>query len=135
MSTFAITTQQAVLNHFLGKTAWTQPTLYLALFTTNPSTDAGASAVEASYTGYARLATTGTDWGSATSAKPSVSANTAALVFGTCTAGSATITGFGFYSASSGGTLLAWGTASLSVTTSSNNPPQFAIGALTVSLD
>jgi hypothetical protein len=128
MAGFTTYLQQKVLDHVRGKTSFTMPTAYVALFTTNP-TDAGGG-TEANYTGYARVTTVGADW-TASSGVNGLNAN--AITFGACTAGTNTITGFGLYDASSAGNLLAWGTCSLSV--SSGITPSFAVGQLNITLD
>jgi hypothetical protein len=127
MAGFSTYLQQKVLDHVNGKTSYTMPTTYLALFTANP-TDAGGG-TEAAYTGYGRVATSGL-WNAASGTSVT---NASAIPFGACTAGSSTVTGFGLYDASSAGNLLYWGTCSLSV--SSGITPQFAAGALTITLD
>jgi hypothetical protein len=127
MAGFSTYLQQKVLDHVNGKTSYTMPTTYVALFTANP-TDAGGG-TEAAYTGYGRVATSGL-WNAASGTSVT---NASAIPFGACTAGSSTVTGFGLYDASSAGNLLYWGTCSLSV--SSGITPQFAAGALTITLD
>lgn len=85
---------EAILAHAIGKTAWTMPTTYIALCTVVPtSASTGATLTEATYTGYARLATTG-DWGAAVAGTPSTISNSTALTFAACTAGTSTIVGF-----------------------------------------
>jgi hypothetical protein len=128
MAGFTTYLQQKILDHVRGKTSYTMPTAYVALFTTNP-TDAGGG-TEAAYTSYARVTTAGSDW---TAASGTSGANATAISFPACTGSTSTVTGFGLYDASSTGNLLAWGTCSLSVSTGIT--PQFAIGALTLTLD
>lgn len=128
MAGFTTYLQQKILDHVRGKTSYTMPTAYIALFTANP-TDAGGG-TEAAYTGYGRVTTAGADW---TAASGTSGVNTNAITFGACTAGSSTVTGFGAYDASSAGNLLWWGTCSLSV--SSGITPSFAAGQLATTLD
>jgi hypothetical protein len=53
------TIEQAVLNHFLGVSAYTfQATIYVGLFTTTPAMPAGSGGVEVSGGAYARQAIT-----------------------------------------------------------------------------
>lgn len=103
--------------------------LYLSLHTADP-TDAAASGQltnETSYTGYARVAvarTTG-GWTIATVAGVTTAVPVAAIVFGQCTAGTATITHVGIGTASSGtGKLLFSGALSPSIAVSSGVVPQ-----------
>lgn len=128
MAGFTTYLQQKVLDHVRGKTSYTMPTAYVALFTANP-TDAGGG-TEAAYTSYARVTTSGSTW---TAASGTSGANAAAIAFPACTGSSSTVTGFGLYDASSAGNLLAWGTCSLAVSTGIT--PQFAIGDLVITLD
>ncbi len=128
MAGFTTYTQQKVLDHVRGKTSWTMPTAYVALFTAAPS-DAGGG-TEAAYTSYARVATAGADWSAASGTSGT---NAQAITFPACTGSSSTVTHFGLYDASTSGNLLAWGTCSLSVSTGIT--PQFAASALTLTLD
>ena len=114
-----------VLDHMTGKTAFTMPTVYVALFTANPTIAGGGT--EAAYTGYARVTTSGATWNAAAS---QATANASAVTFGACTAGASTVTGFGLYDAATAGNLLHFGTCSLSVSTGIT--PSFAAGQLTL---
>lgn len=128
MAGFTTYLQQKILDHVRGKTSYTMPTAYVALFTANP-TDAGGG-TEAAYSSYARVTTAGGDW---TAASGTSGVNTNAISFPACSGGSSTVTGFGIYDASTSGNLLAWGTCSLSV--SSGITPSFAAGQLAITLD
>lgn len=127
MAGFATYLQQKVLDHVVGKTSYTMPTTYVALYTANP-TDAGGG-TEAAYTSYARVATSGL-WNAASGTSIT---NSGAITFPACTGSSSTVTGFAICDASSAGNILAWGTCSLSVSTGIT--PSFAAGQLTVTLD
>lgn len=126
MSTYSDYLENKVLEHVVGKTSFTMPTAYIALFTANPTDSGGGT--EAAYTSYARVTTSGATWGSASAG--SITNSGAAITFPACTGGSSTVTGFGAYDASSGGNLLWYGTCSLSV--SNGITPQFATSALTI---
>lgn len=127
MPSFSDYTENRVLDHVLGKTSFTMPSVWVALYTVAP-TDAGGG-TEAAYGSYARVATSGASWNAASGGSTS---NATALAFPACTSGTSVVVAFGLLDASSGGNLLAHGTCSLSVSTGIT--PQFAIGALTVSL-
>jgi hypothetical protein len=127
VSSFTTYLSNRVLDHVTGKASFTMPTVYVALFTTNP-TDAGGG-TEAAYTGYARVTTSAATWANAAS---NATSNAAAIAFPACTAGSSAVTGFGAYDAASGGNLLWYGTCSLAVSTGVT--PEFPIGELDVSL-
>jgi len=104
--------------------------LYVALTTTASSNSAAGT--EATYTGYARVAVARTSGGWTIAAN--VASNAALVTFGQCTAGSSTVVSFEIWTAASGGTRLFWGdlASSLAITTSSNQIPEFAIGALAI---
>ena len=121
----------AVLAHVVGKTSFTLPTTYLALTTTVPtSASTGATIVEATYTGYARLATSG-DWGSPTLASPSTIFNSSAMTFAACTASTSTIVGAALCdNASTGaGNMIAWGSTASTVISATQTPATFAISS------
>jgi hypothetical protein len=114
----------------------TAGSLFVSLHTADPGEAGAQDTSEVSYTGYARqaVARSGSGW----TVSGNNASNAAAIAFGPCTAGSATITHFGIGTAASGaGNLLFKGalTASISVTTSSNATQTFAVGALDVDVD
>jgi hypothetical protein len=115
----------ALLGHAVGKTAYTMPTNYMALFTAAPTAAGGGT--EAAYTNYARVAAS-VDMGSPSAGSVT---NSAAINFPACGATGASIVAFGAYDAPTGGNLLYFGTCTLAV--SSGITPSFAAGALTVS--
>lgn len=127
MATFTDYLENELLDHVTGKGSYTMPTVYVALFTANP-TDAGGG-TEAAYGSYARVTTSGATWAVASGGATS---NAAAITFPACTSGSSTVTGFGGYDNSSGGNLLWYGTCSLSVSTGIT--PEFAPGELDITL-
>jgi len=110
-------------DHSNGVASYTEPTIYVALFTVTPT--ASTAGTEANYTGYARVALSGL-MGTSTNGSAS---NTSNITFGLCTAGTNTITGFAFMDASTGGNVIKFGSCSLSVSTGIT--PQFATGNLT----
>lgn len=116
----------ALVAHAVGKTSFTMPAGWIALFTVTPTTAGGGT--ETVYTNYVRVNTSG-DWGTVSAGSI---ANTTAVSFAACGATGATIVAFGVYDASTVGNLLYFGSCSLVV--SSGITPSFAIGALTVSL-
>ena len=126
MSTYSDYLENRVLDHITGRSSFTMPTAWVALFTANP-TDAGGG-TETTYGSYARVATSAGTWGAASGG--SITNSGAAITFPACTSGTATITGFGAYDASSAGNLLWYGTCSLSV--SSGITPTFATSSLTI---
>src|ERR1019366_4802920 len=101
---------------------------------TSPTT-AGSSLAEATYTGYARLATA-SGWAAATLAAPSTIFNSVALTFAACTAGSNVITGFALCDGSTvaaNNVLMSASCASTTISTT-QTPPTFAANAIEVTL-
>jgi hypothetical protein len=110
--------------------------LFVSLHTADPGEAGSQTTSEVAYTGYARQAVARSGAGWAVSGNNA--SNAAAVSFGPCTAGTATVTHFGIGTASSGaGNLLFKGalTASITVTTSSNATQTFAIGQIDVDAD
>jgi hypothetical protein len=128
--------ETALLAHSVGKTSFTMPTVAVALCTTVPtSASTGSTIAEATYTGYARLATSG-DWGAPTAGTPSTIFNSSALTFAACTGSTSTIIGFaGCDSATTGaGNMLWWGSCTSTVISVTQTPATFAINALELTL-
>lgn len=105
------------LEYIVGKTAMpSTPTAYIGLFTTAPTSNSGVTgATEVSGGSYARQATSGATWNSATASAgsepdviPSYINNAAAITFPVATASWGTVTSFGVFDAVSGGNLLTW---------------------------
>ncbi len=128
MPGFTTYLQNKVLDHVRGKTAYTMPAVWVALFTAAP-TDAGGG-TETVYTNYTRAATVGADWTASTGINGT---NANAINFPACGATGATIVAFALMDAVTAGNMLAWGTCSLTV--SNAVTPSFAIGQLNITLD
>lgn len=114
--------ENKLLDHSLGKSAYTMPQPYLALCTVVPEdSKTGSTITEASYTGYARKKVEASVLNAAASGK---SKNNAKLEFPECTAGSSTIIGWALIDASAVGTGngLYWGTCT-SVAISTTQTP------------
>lgn len=128
--------EDKMLNWMKGTAFGTAPTtVYVALFTTNPTADDGTGAVEVSTGSYARVAiTTSSGWsaisGSGTS--PHQISNSGVITFPTPTGNWGDIIGIAVYDSATTGNLLYWN----SITTQTINTgviASFAIGALVVS--
>lgn len=106
--------ENAILNWMKGTAFPAAPaTVYVALFTTAPSDDAGTGAVEVTGGSYARASiTTTTGWSSISGAPGSAAqiSNGASVTFATPTANWGTIVADGIYDAAAGGNLLYWNT-------------------------
>lgn len=125
--------------------AYTFPsTLYVALFTANPSDTGGGT--EASGGSYARVAITNSlaNWAgtqsagstTASSGTGGTTSNNAAITFPTPTANWGTVTGMAVMDASSAGNMLFFSALTVSKTVNNGDPaPVFAIGDLTFQID
>lgn len=131
---FANYAEQKILEHAVGKTSWTKPTVYLALTTAAPTdTSTGATITEATYTGYARLEVPGASW---TYAAPAIK-NNATLTFAEATAGESEIKGWALCDSAtkSEGNVIAWGTVTATKISTTQTPPTVNKEALVVELD
>lgn len=119
--------ENKVLDHVLGTTAYTRPTVYLALFTTDP-TDAGTG-TEVSGGAYARqIIAFNTSVNGSTS-------NSADVLFPAATASWGTITHIALYDAATAGNILWHGPLSSSKAIGTDDQFKLGAGRLTVSLD
>lgn len=122
-----------ILNAELNATAYSSPaTLYMALWTaTLNASSTGATAGEASYTGYARVAVTANTTNFPASVAGAAVQNGTAITFGANAGSLQTVTFYAILDAATNGNILYWG----SITSTAINPgdtPQVAVGALTV---
>lgn len=119
--------ENAILNHILGSSAYTQPSRFLALSTATLQDD--NSGTELSGNGYSRKSIS---FGTASSGSIT---NSGAVEFDTATGDQGTISHFGIYDASSGGNLLFHGAFSASKNISTGDVLKVSASALTISLD
>jgi hypothetical protein len=122
--------ENELLDHIVGKTAYTMPTVYVGLYTSAPS-DAGGG-TEVSGGSYARKSTAGADWATASGGATS---NANAITFVTASGSWGTVTHFGLFDASTSGNLLAWGALGASKAIGSGDTASFAAGDLDITLD
>ena len=107
---------------------------YISLHTANPNETGTQTTSEAAYTSYARvsIARSTSGW----SVASGVADNDSAITFPAATGGSETESHFGVGSDTSGtGNLFLWGALTAGLAVSSGITPQFAAGALDVTLD
>ena len=123
-----------ILDHIFGNGTYTPATnIFVALLTATPDdTDTGSTITEATYTGYARKSTAGSDWNTASAGAID---NANAITFDACTGGSSTITHFALCDASTAGNVLFWGALSSSFAVSDGVTPSFGAGALDTTAD
>lgn len=131
MGSFNNYTENKVLDHVTGKTAFTKPTAYVGLSTADPADDASGLA-EPSGSGYARVTTSGASWDAASGG---ATANAAALTFPEASGAWGTVTHFALFDASTSGNMLCHGTLDASRVITSGITPRFAIGELDITLD
>ena len=129
---------QALLNSLFGNTSnfgalASAPTVHVALSTTAP-TMAGGNVTEPSGNGYARVATTASDWANATDADPSVLSNAEIVSFPEATGAWGTVTHFALYDASSNGNVVGFGALTASRSPDDGDTARFAVGELVVQL-
>jgi hypothetical protein len=122
--------ENKLLDHQVGKTSYTMPSVWVGLFTAAPS-DAGGG-TEVSGGSYARKATTGADW---TAASGGSTSNANILSFVTATASWGTVTHFGLFDAATAGNLLRWAALGSSKTIGNGDTASFAVGALVCTED
>lgn len=138
---FVDSQEQALLNAVLADGAYTAPgtpagTLHIALSSTTPN-DAGGNVTEPSTGSYARVSTSGADWGAATGTAPATKSNTAAKTFPQATAdwvAGADLTHFVLFDASTSGNAVAWGALGTAKPVLSGDTPSFAAAALVLKL-
>lgn len=137
MAGFVDTVEQALLNGVLQDPSFSgYATLYIALSTTTP-TEAGGNFTEPSTGSYARVSTTGADWGAASGTAPAVKSNSATKTFPTATgdwSSAANMTHFGLYDAPTAGNLVAWGALTVAKPVLNGDTASFAAGALVLKL-
>ena len=121
--------ENKLLDHIVGKTSYTMPTAYVALFTAAPSDSGGGT--ECSGGSYARKSTAGADW---TAASGGATSNANAITFVTPTGSWGTVTHFALFDASTAGNMLAWGALSASQAIGTGNTVSFAVGDLDITL-
>lgn len=107
---------------------------YVSLHTADPGEAGTQSTSETAYTSYARVAVARAGGGWTLTAQ--TISNTALVQFPQCTGGTSTVTYFGIGTDASGaGNLLMSGALTSSLSVSNGIQPQFAAGALTVTVD
>lgn len=112
----------------------TAGSFYVSLHTADPGEAGDQSTSEVAYTSYARVAVARSAGGWTLTAQ--TISNTALVQFPTATGGTATATYFGIGTDSAGaGNLLMSGALTSSLSISNGIQPQFAAGALTVTVD
>ncbi len=123
--------ENKILDHLIGKTSFTMPTVYVGLSTANPGETASGLA-EPSGGSYARVATTGADWAAASSGSNS---NAQELAFTTATGAWGTITHFALFDDLTGGNMLVYGALTQAKAVISGDTPKFDVGSMVFTID
>lgn len=123
-------TENKVLDHVVGKTSFTMPTVWIGLYTVAPTDAAGGTEVTGG--SYVRKATVGTDW---VAAAAGANSNATVQTFVTATANWGTIVAAGIFDAVSAGNMLVWGTLTVSKTVNTSDTLSFPIGNIAFTLD
>ena len=125
MGSFSDYLENKILDHVVGKTAYTMPTVWVGLSRADPLDDA-SGLDEPSEHGYARVETAGADWNAASGGATS---NANAITFPQASGGSwGELTHFALFDAATGGNMLPHGTLSASKTIEDGDTASFAAG-------
>jgi hypothetical protein len=122
--------ENKIFDHVLRATTYTSPsTVYVALFTSDPTDAASGTEVSTSGTAYARQAIT--------MGAPSNGAgtNSAEVAFPEATANWGTVSHFAIFDAASGGNMLIHGALGTAKAVNTGQVARFASGQLSVSFD
>ncbi len=130
MGYFTTYAKNKMLDHAMGKAAWTMPTIYTGYSTANPGAD-GSGLAEPSGGGYAREATAAGDWESAASGAIE---NANAVTHDKATGAQGTITHAVLFDAPTGGNVIAAHELGDSIAITDEITPAFAAGAIDVSV-
>jgi len=126
---FAEYSAKKILEHIVGKTAFTMPTAYVALYVGDPQ-DGGT---EVSGVDYAREETAGSDWGNATFTIPIGSiSNVNDIDFGTAGGAWGTVDSVAIFDAATDGNMLITGDIVVPRPIVLNDPVKYPAGTLTL---
>jgi len=121
-----------ILDHLFGKGAYTPPTIYVALSTSEP-TDTGTNVTEPAGGAYARKATAAADWNASSVGAGRIIDNANAIEFAEASGSWGTLSHFALYDAPEAGNFLGWGALATSKAVGSGDTARFAAGDLDVS--
>ncbi len=125
--------ENKLLDHVFGNAAYTQPTVYVGLWTaTLGDSSTGSTAGEVSGGGYARAATAAADWSAAAAGQLD---NATDLTFPEATESWGTVTDVAFLDASTLGNILYYSALSSSKKIEIGDTPKFAAGSVVISED
>ena len=122
--------EDKILDHLVGKTSFTMPSVWVGLSTADPLDDASGNAEPAGGS-YARKSTAGGDWAASSGG---AIANGGAITFAAATGAWGTVTHFTLWDAVTAGNMLAHGDLTVSKAVTSGDTVEFAIGDLDITL-
>lgn len=134
MAGFISSLEAAILDHVLNDGAYTPPTNWFVGLSTTTPTDTGTNFTEPSGNAYARVSTAAADWAAAAAGDPSTKSNGNAVTFPQASGSWGTVTHFGLFSATSGGTVQIWGALGTSKAIGTGDTPSFAASAIIIQL-
>lgn len=132
MAGFVDAKEQAILD-LIFDAALGATTLYIGLSTTTP-TDSGSNFTEPSGNNYARVATTSADWNAASGTAPATKTNSGTKTFNQASGSWGTVTHFGLFTASSGGTPIIWGALTASKSIGNGDTASFPASSMTLQM-
>jgi hypothetical protein len=130
MSNISTYLANKLLDHAWGRTSYTMPSVYLGLYTTNPTMPAGTGGTEVSGGSYVRVALSGLIGAASSGAN----ANSSSVAFATATGSWGTVVGVGAFDASTVGNLLNAGPLATSKVVGTGDTFSIPIGSLTDAL-
>lgn len=122
--------ENRILEHMTGKTAWAKPSIWIALYTTVPAET--GSGTEVTGGGYARIATTASDWTTATNGQI---ANAVNFEWSIASANWGTVAGIALVDAATGGNVIMRGPAVSSKLIESGDTFRILAGSLILAMD
>lgn len=124
--------ENEVIKHIFRTGSFTKPaTIYIGLYTTNPTDAGGGTEVSGNNYGRVQVGPSDATW-AATSGTDGATSNVSAVNFPTPSGSWGTVTGFGIFDAVSAGNLLLWSPLDTNQVIGSGNAVSFAAGALDV---
>jgi hypothetical protein len=135
MAGFVDTVERLMLDHFTGKTAYTVPTWYVGLSTTQP-TDAGGNFTEPSAGAYARVTLTAATWTAANDTTPASTSYGGTITFPAATGGWGTVGWWGVFSVAtpSTGIVQAWATLNAQKAIQTSDTGSFAANTFLIKM-
>lgn len=130
MGSLALYAENKVLEHIVGKTTFTLPSIWIALFTVSPTHEDGTGGTEASAGNYARKSTAGGDWEAA--AAGAIQNGNDITFVENAASNWGTINGFALYDASTAGNMIGWGALTTPKQISIGDTAKFAAGDIDI---